>query len=243
MCPVDKLESLFHLSKFNRKICEKHVNELAEAIQRENLLEVNPIVINQSNEIISGQHRWSAAKKLKVPLYYIKHYFKQDSNFILTSNSEQRRSTMPDSIKYYSEVSGKREYKELKELLDLTKISVGSLCALLGNNVTKQYSREINSGNFHFESDPIKIKEYIDKYMELKSFLNRMDLKVKSTIAGVPFCKGLNKFLEHKIDWESFMHRVSVDWKDLDIVLVKYEDWYNRFKKVYAKRSSKNKLD
>ena len=242
MCPVNKLESLFHRSENNRKICFKHVNELAEAIQKENLLEVNPIIVNEQNEIISGQHRWEAAKKLKVPLFYIRYNFKPDSDFILTSNSDQRRSTMPDSIKYYAEVKGESEYKELQEYKNLTKISIGSLCALLGNSVNKHYSKEINRGTFQFDKPMIKRIDLLEKYMELKTFLSKVDLKVPSQISGVPFCKGLNRFLEHKIDWNVFMHRVSVDWKYFDVVFVRHQDWYDRFIKVYGMRSSKNKI-
>jgi len=242
ICPVSKLDEFFKISSQNRKICEKHVGELAEAIKKENLLEINPIIINHEKEIISGQHRWAAAKRLGVPVYYIVHKFSSNSDFVLTSNSNQRRSTLPDSVQYYAEIKGDPAYKQLYEYSKKTKISIGALCALLGNSVTNTYSKELMNGKFTFELPEERRYEIIEKYLELKSYLSKMELHVPSQISGVPFCKGFHKFLDHKIDWNHFMHRVRVDWQDFDIVFVKYEDWYKRFVKVYGKRCSKNKI-
>lgn len=54
----------------NRKINRGHVARLIEAIERKNLLEYFPILLNEDMEVIDGQHRLSAAATLKIPFYY-----------------------------------------------------------------------------------------------------------------------------------------------------------------------------
>lgn len=54
----------------NRKVYPDHVNRLMKSIQQKNLLEENPIIV-ALGKIIDGQHRIEAARKLKIPFYYI----------------------------------------------------------------------------------------------------------------------------------------------------------------------------
>lgn len=53
----------------NRNVNKLHVNRLKESFKTAYLL--NPILINQENQIIDGQHRFEAAKDLGLPINYI----------------------------------------------------------------------------------------------------------------------------------------------------------------------------
>ena len=46
----------------NRKVEKKHVEMLTGAIDRNNLLNVRPIIVNEEMMVIDGQHRLEAAK-------------------------------------------------------------------------------------------------------------------------------------------------------------------------------------
>lgn len=61
----------FKIHPYGRKISKKHVNRLVDSISRENHLDSSPILVNLNFEIICGQHRLMAAKKLGVPIYYV----------------------------------------------------------------------------------------------------------------------------------------------------------------------------
>lgn len=70
------LKSTTHYEKFridpvNRPVDEKHVDELARAIVKKNLLREYPIVVSTDYTVIDGQHRLMAAQRLKVPIYFI----------------------------------------------------------------------------------------------------------------------------------------------------------------------------
>ncbi len=62
---------MFKFRSDNRAvISEAHVNKIAESIRERNLLEFRPICVNGDMEIIDGQNRLLAAKKLGVEIYY-----------------------------------------------------------------------------------------------------------------------------------------------------------------------------
>lgn len=61
--------SMFKTLEGNRYVNKLHVKRLKESFRESYLL--SPILINQRNEIIDGQHRFEAAKSLGLPINYI----------------------------------------------------------------------------------------------------------------------------------------------------------------------------
>lgn len=62
---------LFIFRDDNRaKINHRHVDILVESIKMKNMLELKPISVNEKMEIIDGQHRLLAAKKLGCDIYF-----------------------------------------------------------------------------------------------------------------------------------------------------------------------------
>lgn len=55
----------------NREIRKGHVNKLRSAIEDDpQVIEYNPILVNERYQIIDGQHRFEAIKQLGLPVYY-----------------------------------------------------------------------------------------------------------------------------------------------------------------------------
>src|SRR5690606_774965 len=63
--------SIFGEIESNREVDLRHVRKLMKAIEKRNLLHLNPIIVDEQNRVIEGQHRLEAAKQLQVPIYYI----------------------------------------------------------------------------------------------------------------------------------------------------------------------------
>ena len=61
--------AMFKTLDGNRNVNKLHVNRLKESFRTAYLL--SPILINQRNEIIDGQHRFEAAKALGLPINFI----------------------------------------------------------------------------------------------------------------------------------------------------------------------------
>lgn len=60
--------SQFSLLKENRDINDRNYGKLVASMKEELL--VIPIVVNEQMQIIDGQHRFTACKELKLPIYY-----------------------------------------------------------------------------------------------------------------------------------------------------------------------------
>lgn len=63
---------IFKQIQGNRKVNDRHVTRLKEAVERKNLLPYFPILVNENMEIIDGQHRLTAAVQLGYDIYYEK---------------------------------------------------------------------------------------------------------------------------------------------------------------------------
>lgn len=64
--------TLFRRIKGNRIVSQPHVKRLLEAIKNDpEAITYNPVIVNENMEIVDGQHRLEAIKKLELPVYYI----------------------------------------------------------------------------------------------------------------------------------------------------------------------------
>lgn len=91
----------FSIIESNRKVDANHIRKLSSAIKKNNLLHLNPILVNSNYSIIDGQHRLGAAKFLGVPIYYIIDNLISKSD-IAALNSNQKNWSLEDYIKYHS---------------------------------------------------------------------------------------------------------------------------------------------
>lgn len=65
--------TLFKRISGNRIVSQPHVKRLLEAIKdNPQTITYNPIIVNERMEVIDGQHRLEAIKKVELPVYYIK---------------------------------------------------------------------------------------------------------------------------------------------------------------------------
>lgn len=92
---------LFEDIASNREVDDKHVKHLVQSISERNLLELNPILVNSSLEIIDGQHRLQAAKLLQVPIFYVvSDTIKEDDIHRINSNAKNWQTM--DYINYWT---------------------------------------------------------------------------------------------------------------------------------------------
>ena len=62
--------ALFETIDGNREVNKLHVKRLKDSISEKYI--TVPIIVNEKNQIIDGQHRFQSAKELNKPVYYIK---------------------------------------------------------------------------------------------------------------------------------------------------------------------------
>jgi hypothetical protein len=113
---------IFKFREDNReKISQPHVEKLVRSISSKNLLDLKPILVNEKMEILDGQHRVLAAKKLGVDVYYdIKKEIDSYDIILLNTSKEWR---LEDYLNYYCK-NGYKEYQIFNEFIKANKVSI-----------------------------------------------------------------------------------------------------------------------
>lgn len=167
---------LFKMLNGNRPLNELHVRRLMESFKMEYLL--SPVIVNKNMEIIDGQHRLEAAKRLGLPINYIKTngYGLMEVQLLNTSNKNWGKIEYLNS---YCDL-GIKSYLQLKEFMNTYPIFGISAAEKIMTNtiggVNNRGSYRINGKevgrvkNFEmgkFEVNDIKLSyEYAAKIIE-----------------------------------------------------------------------------
>ncbi len=106
----------FSFVKANREVSGAAVDRLVIEIQRKNMLSTNPMIVDRDFNVIDGQHRLSAAMKLREPIYYT---FSDDNVTVddIARMTAQVRSWKLDDflLRYVRE--GRAEYVRLNDFI------------------------------------------------------------------------------------------------------------------------------
>lgn len=128
--------SQFKLKKGNRAVVQGVVKRLVKSIEKKNLLEANPLIVNKKMEVIDGQHRLMAAKELNIPIYYVVLDMAElEEVHLLNAN------VRPWSAKNFLEsyiMLGKKEYVEFKDFWTRYRFPFSQTLCLLATGTFKK---------------------------------------------------------------------------------------------------------
>lgn len=182
----------------NRQTARAHINKLKNAITKNpEILEVQPILVNENMEIIDGQHRFTAASELGLPIHYtvvkgIGIETARDMNVL------QRRWHMDDYAYSYAK-AGNLNYKAYNVYRREHPGISGSILISVMSSVKKRgqsQSNDFRSGNFVIERDRDDI-EYI---------LNELEDIKQITMNEIPMSRSFVAALLIALDNEDFKY-------------------------------------
>lgn len=114
----------------NRVINQNHLKKLLKEIQMNNLLQTQPILVNEKMQVIDGQHRLEAAKELQLPIFYtvvnglsIKH--------VVRLNNAQRAWKLEDYVDMHIAL-GNQNYVALRAFIHEFGVTPTQAIMLLG---------------------------------------------------------------------------------------------------------------
>lgn len=173
------------------KIDFAHVEKLSDSIKSRNLLELRPMIVNEKMEIVDGQHRLLAAKKLGVEIYY-QIEASLAANDILTMNVT-KKWTMGDYLNFHIQ-QGNQHYIKLKEFMkkhNLTiKIAFNMCCG-----ASKTAFNEFQKGGFIFSDNDLEADlaicwETVDYIKKINGY--------SSYTQGARFWQAFFRLIKHK---------------------------------------------
>lgn len=159
----------------NRQLSKEHIHELEVEIERNNLLDVCPIIVNEKMQVIDGQHRLEAGKRLGVTIPYvvvpglgIEH--------VVRMNTSQKKWMMRDYIRLHIDL-GNDEYIALQDFMDEWKTTPSIAIMLLSNSTFTQAGNKLNE----FREGRWEIK-HMDEAEEIMEVMKALTPYMRSAV-------------------------------------------------------------
>ena len=210
----------------NRELSESNIKNIIKNI-KENGLKPTIVIVNEKFEIIDGQHRIEAFKRLHLPVYY-QVYEGLTLADCLAMNTNGKVWTCNDYVDSYAQM-GKQDYIDLKWYSRMyPEFTLNSLATVLcnkshgrtGDNIRKGMLQLIYKGKEAEE----RLEYICNIYKQLKNFTGRREcfLLVLSRVMNLPSIDR-KRLLEQMTKYGYLM----TDVVDNKSCLAKFEEIYN----------------
>lgn len=215
----------------NREVDERHVVKLMSAIRSKNLLHINPIVCNKDMQLIDGQHRLEAAKRLNLPIHYVVDNEVTKSDIAMINSNAKNWSIM-DYINYWT-IEKKRGFDKLSAFISANPmIPVSTALHMLsadGSRNTKGLREGIvDTENYEFART---IAENLKRYRNLVD--HAYD---RNFVLALIHINGIDGF-----DPEQMFRKVEQQPRSL-VKCISKKQYIELFEELYNYQQSKNKL-
>lgn len=137
---------LFTYQPHNRDISQPHVGRIIKSIEEINLSAEFPIKVNDKYEIIDGQHRFEAWKRLGLPIYYLKSNIKpaDTDKAIIAVNANQKQWSAFEFITYWSK-KGNTVYTDILNCAVAYRLPINCAVCLVTNQ-SRVSSKDLKNG-------------------------------------------------------------------------------------------------
>lgn len=221
--------SVFKPWRYNRHVQEAHVKHLMAAIKKRNMSDHFPVLVNERMEIVDGQHRFEALKRLELPIVYkVMPDSKIDDLHLINANVKTWSSG--DYVHFYAK-RGRKDYIRLGQDLREHKVTLAILEQIFKARFFKD---NLASGNFQYpEEYSVKVTAF---FQELEIF-NRY-----SFYKHLRFVRAYAELRGHEnYDPDQMQHQVKTYPFELD-KQGSWVDYYKALSNLYNYRRQKNKL-
>jgi hypothetical protein len=224
----------------NRPIDRYHLKKLKGSIEKSNRLDLHPIIINQNNEIIDGQHRYIVAKELGLQLFYIKSDTIEDLHLI-ECNFNQKAFEVENFIHFFAIKEKTAEYIELYNILKETRLKPKAVLNLIIGVVSPQILDFLKIGKFKFPGNQ-PYREIINFYLDFSSYVKERKIKPLGMFTNHNFAKALRiLFLTTGFEKEVFFRKLDLKWFELK-PQSSAQDWYFLLLSIYNHKNH-NKIE
>lgn len=201
---------MFSILEFNRKVDENHIKHLIHRLEMYDDLYLHPIIVNSEMEIIDGQHRFEAAKRLDRPVYYL-----IDDNYdpfkVISINTSQKGWLFEDYLNYWVSF-GKEDYIKVASLQKKCGFRLrNTFLWLLSSDPSKDKDTSFlfKNGLYKYKANEILL-ELLEKAIEIIKFLDASNIKPKSMTSQSCFHYALKVFLtSDSVDVYRFIERLK----------------------------------
>lgn len=230
-CFATKDYAVFKQMKGNRDVSEKHVKNLMASMKRDNLIKYQTITVNENFEIVDGQHRFEAAKRLGIHVHYkVKVGANYKTAGILNHASEEWKF-----LNYLENFATNKhtDYIKLQTFQDQNDISLKKFCFLISKEQKKIFEDKFKTGEFYLVDDLDAISQKIKIINEVITFLDSiLFLDNKKFLNSDNFFRSIYKMMEKEIDIDKFKEKLSLKYQTIR-QMSGYKDYVNLLTDIY----------
>lgn len=201
---------IFKKMSCNRQVLEQAVRHLMASIQMKDMLKLRPIIVNKDMEVLDGQHRLEAAKRLHKTIYYTIDD-KSETEDVILLNANQKNWAMEDYLNFHYN-QGIPAYVGMRRFLEENNMSYRMFKMLHGEDNTAEGK--------NFKNGTMKqiTKQEFDKVLSLNSecheiieFLKMRRSDLWKVFKSSLFIRAMARFLTRKdIDYEDLKKNLEV---------------------------------
>lgn len=190
--------TIFKKRKCNRPLNEEHIDRLAEAISKKNMLAEHPIFVNEDMEVLDGQNRLKAAEMLNIPIFYIITKNITDEDIILL-NTARKNWNIANYCDFYIS-KGNKNYTQIKYYSETYEVPINVLlnCGI-GTRCSGDRYRYFKEGYYKFpEGNELKrMEECLNAKVRIIEELLELAIPsdTKRVVRGDSFCRAILSFL------------------------------------------------
>lgn len=202
----------------NRPIDKMNLQKIKSSIERNNLLQECPILINEKYEVLDGQHRLSAAKDLGLPIFYISKIGGGYEDVILM-NENRRTWKNEDYLRLFAEGTKNLNYISLQNFMKVHNLKL-SQALIIVNGPIKQMKEhsDFKEGKFIFPEDLEYLEDLVDKVKTFWGLCSEHGIKPLHRFKSTAFLKPFLIFITHpNVQWEIFFQKLESWWYKIGI--------------------------
>jgi len=199
----------FKFLKKNREINEDHFERIRKSLEVRNLLEFRPILVDEEYNVLDGQHRLEAARRMGIPIYYqVSEKHPAETIYILNSN--QQNWTIQSYLNYHSN-DGVEDYVQFSTFIETHHISIATGLALLSTHKLSQGRVLFKQGKFTpGEGRMERAEEILHQVEEVKMFIRNRSTRKTLFVDNERFKTTLILFLlKPGVDFKIFMKKLE----------------------------------
>lgn len=230
---------------------ERKVRELIKSMTKRGFSENFPIecaFIDGYLYILDGQHRFEAAKRLKIPYHYIVKpsitTFKEANEYCEERNNSKRSAW--DLCEYvYRVISDVHTYplekrEKMQKIVDISRsysVPIGSVCDIAINHGSTKASGVLKK-NLDFE-----LKSDADFIFSMAHSIAKKHPKTDKVMSSRAFVRSIAKMIRHPyLKSEMLIKALNYDF-DFDIKMLKSDDYVcNKLESAINKNLSVNRI-
>lgn len=197
---------------FNRTINKSKLQSLTTSIAKENLLHLHPIIVDDQFNVIDGQHRLEAAKKLGVEIYYIRDTG-VSQNHVMEANTNQSGWRLGDILRFYAITKKTPAYETFVSLMDTFGLQPKGLMGLIFGSRAAVLVNKMKNGSFELPEEAAETEKTLAFYTKFIEVITERRVTPFSMFRSYDFTYCVRLLcINKKFDPDVFFSKLQYRW-------------------------------